>query len=123
MLKSLGRWATRLVHGNRRGMTGLLLTRHHYLEDEQEWRLGQSYLGLLGFAVFLAIWLYVWIAYADAPRVGKRIHLGHWDQLGLDLKILLPLAVAGHLFGMVSAVRAWLVWQEIAMQSRAELGE
>jgi len=123
VLKALGRWATRRVHGNRRSAGGLLLTRLYYLEDDQEWRLGQSYLGLLGFPLFVIGYLYIRIAYADAPRHGNRYVLGFWSQLGPDLKILLPIMVAGHLLAMASFIRAILVWSEIRQQPRPDIGE
>ena len=121
MLKALGRRVTRLVHGDRRSASGLLLTRRYYLEDDQEWRLGQCYLGLLGLPFFVIAWVYVRIAYADAPRYGNKLILGHWSQLGLDVKILLPLMIIGHLAAMASFIRIFLVWGEIAQQPRFEV--
>jgi hypothetical protein len=51
-LAALGRWAARKVHGNRRSSEGYLLTRARYVDEDQEWRLGQCYLGLLGLPLF-----------------------------------------------------------------------
>jgi hypothetical protein len=121
VLKALGRRATRIVHGDRRSSGGLLLTGSYYLEDDQEWRLGQSYVGLLGFPFFALAWTYVYFAYADAPRHGHRLDLGHWSQLGPDVKILLPLMIIGHLGAMASAIRLFLVRAEIAQQPRSEI--
>lgn len=123
MLKALGRRATRLVHGNLRSASGLLLTRYNYLEDDQEWRLGQSYLGLLGFALFVLGLVYLRIFYAHVPGQGHKYILGHWSQLGPDLKILLPLMVVSHLTAMASFVRLMLVRAEIAQQPRSEVSE
>lgn len=123
MLKWLGRRMTRLVHGNRRSAGGLLLTRDHYLEDDQEWRLGQCYAGLLGIPAFVCIWFYIRIAYADAPRLGNKLVLGHYSELGLDAKILIPIMLLWHLAAMASFVRVCFVWGEISDQPRSELGE
>jgi hypothetical protein len=123
VLKALGRRATRFVHGNRRSAGGLLLTRDYYLEEDQEWRLGQCYVGLLGLPFFALAWTYVYFAYSDAPRQGHKLILGHWSQLGLDVKILLPLMIIGHLTAMASFIRLFLVRAEIAQQPRSEIGE
>jgi hypothetical protein len=123
MLKRLGLRVTALVHGRRRSRAGLLLTGRSYIEPDQEWRLGQSYLGMSGFAVFVLGLAYLGIAHADTPMRGHRHVLGPWSQLGLDLKILLPIMVVCHLAAMASCVRAVLVWQEINAQDRDDIGE
>jgi hypothetical protein len=123
VLKALGRRATRIVHGGRRSAGGLLLTGRYYLEDDQEWRLGQCYLGLLGFPFFVVAWIYIRIAYADAPRYGNHLILGSWSQLGLDAKIIIPVMFVWHPLAMFSFVRIFSVWGEISAQPRAEIGE
>ena len=123
MLKRLGRRATAVVHGRLRSRSGLLLTGDHYIEEDQEWRLGQSYLGLVGFPFLIASWLYVRIAYWGLPRSpGHRHSVAiRWDQMGWDVKLLLPIMVAWHLIAMASALRALNVWGEIRQQPREEL--
>ena len=123
MLKALGRWAAQRVHGNRRSAGGLLLTRRYYLEDDQEWRLGQCYLGLLGIPYFVLAWIYIGIAYAHRPRVGNHLILGSWSQLGLDAKIIIPIMFVWHPLAILSFVRIFWVWGEISAQPRAEIGE
>ena len=52
---------------------------------------------------------------------GRRHVLGFWSDLPLDLKILVPLAFAGHLVAFASVIRLVLVRQELL--TREELGE
>jgi len=69
VLKRLGRRATAAVHGRSRSRSGLLLARDFHIEEDQEWRLGQSYLGLLGVPFFFAACLYARIAHAGISEL------------------------------------------------------
>jgi hypothetical protein len=121
---ALGRWAARKVHGNARSTEGHLLTRTAYIDEDQEWRLGQAYLGLLGLPVFLPCFLYVQSAHRDLGyyRRSRHVHvLGPWADLPLDLKIIIPLMAIAHLVFLASFARLILVRQGLG--SREELGE
>ena len=121
-LRRLGRWTARKVHGGERSRDGHLLTRRHYLDEAQEWRVGQGYLGMLALPVFPLILVYLQTAHFDTGYWrGKRRILGHWSDLPTDLKILIPLAVACHLVGLASAIRTILIWRGVG--SRQEIGE
>jgi hypothetical protein len=123
-LAALGRWAARKVHGNCRSAEGHLLTRTFYVDEDQEWRLGQSYLGLLGLPFFLLAFAYVQSAHRDLgyyTRGGRRHVLGHWANLPLDLKIIIPLTVIAHLVFLASCIRLVVLWQGLGW--REELGE
>jgi hypothetical protein len=123
----LGRWATRMVHGNKRSSQGYLLTKKRYLDEDQEWRLGQAYLGLLGIPLFLFMFPYVAIVHRNTGYYGPSRHgamahhLGFWSDMPLDLKILLPLTVVWHFTAIASIFRVALVWGETG--TRDEIGE
>lgn len=59
MRKALGRRVTRGILGAERSADGLLLTKRHYLEPDQEWRLGLALLGLSGLPIAAAIMVYL----------------------------------------------------------------
>lgn len=121
-LKRIGRWTARKVHGNARSAQGYLLTKSHWIDEDQEWQLGQSYLGMLGLPVFPIVSVYLQTVHLHTGYWrGNRHVLGHWSDLPLDLKILLPLTFICHFAGLVSAVRAILVWKGVG--SRKDLGE
>jgi hypothetical protein len=121
-LKRIGRWTARKVHGDRRSAQGYLLTRSHYLDEAQEWRVGQGYLGMLALPVFPLVFLYVQTVHVRTGYwVGRRHVLGHWSDLPADLKILIPLLFAAQLIGLLSAARTLLIWRGAG--SRDELGE
>lgn len=106
----LGHQTTRLVHGNRRSNEGELMTRRHYLTAEVEWRLGQTYLGLLGLLALPLGGLYIETFARDVGRYSHgRHYLGHWNDLPSDLRIVIPLMFIAHIIGMVSAVRYFVV--------------
>ncbi|HEX8643777.1 MAG TPA: hypothetical protein VF702_07665 [Allosphingosinicella sp.] len=50
---------TRGILGAERSADGLLLTKRHYLEPDQEWRLGLALLGLSGLPIAAAIMVYL----------------------------------------------------------------
>jgi hypothetical protein len=106
----VGRKITQLIHGKQRNAEGHLKTRRHLLTEEVEWRLGQTYLGLVG---LLAIPL--GLAYTEVFRYDVGYHsygrhyLGHWSEMPWDLKIVIPLVFLGHIVGMASAVRYMIV--------------
>lgn len=121
-LEGLGRWAARKVHGNRRSSQGYLLTASAYIDEDQEWQLGQAYLGLL--ALPLDLLCFAWVMWAH-PHLGyvrgNRRVIGHWADLLPDLRIVIPLLVIAHVVFLASAFRAVLIWRGLG--SREDLGE
>ncbi|MGC1470676.1 MAG: hypothetical protein WA793_14975 [Sphingorhabdus sp.] len=102
----LGRQMTRLVHGTKRSPDGGLLAKRYYLTEEVEWRLGQTYIGLLGFLALPLGGLYIEIfAEHVGYHRGRRHYLGHWAELPLDLKFVIPAIFIGQIVGLISAVR------------------
>lgn len=125
-MKALGRWATRKVHGNSRSRDGYLLTKRHYLDDDQEWRLGLCYVGLVfSFLGIAAISLYVNIAFAHLRTVvsgRSTIRLGHWSDLSADMKLLIPLLLLLILSAVFWVMRyIAVVRPEIEAQPRSEI--
>lgn len=119
-LPQLGRWMTQKVHGNVRSAEGFLLTKNSYIDPDTEWRIGQAYLGVAGFPVYVVIWFYVYFAHHDTGYwVGHRHYIGHWANWPLDLKILTPIAILGFFVGMGSIVRLFILWSQFG--SRDEL--
>jgi hypothetical protein len=110
-LPALGFWAARKVHGDLRSSEGYLLTSRHFIERDQEWRLGQAYLGLLGLPLFVLI----------AAYLGIRGEEGHWSDLSLDARILYPLAFLSHITGFASVIRLHLLRGQLGL--REDLGE
>jgi hypothetical protein len=112
----------RKVHGNRRSSHGFLLTHRHYLHEDQEWRIGQGYLGMLALFALPILFAYVQTMHFHTGYwSGSRHHLGYWSDLPADLKIAIPLVFVAHLTGMLSAARTILLWQGVG--TREELGE
>lgn len=121
-LKRVGLWMARKVHGNRRSSQGYLLTERHYFDEDQEWRLGQGYLGMAGLPALPIVFLYVQTIHARTGYwSGRRHFLGAYSDLPTDLRILIPLLFVAHLTGMVSAARTILLWQGVG--TRDEIGE
>jgi hypothetical protein len=121
-LPQLGRWAAQLIHGKERSPQGHLLTKKHVIEEDQEWRLGQAYIGMLGILYLIFLFLYVGLFHHDLGYwVGRKHHLGRWSDLPLDLKILIPPLFPIHLIAILSFGRAIVVWNGIG--SRTELEE
>ncbi|QAY77792.1 hypothetical protein [Sphingosinicella sp. BN140058] len=122
-LPAIGRWAARKVHGNRRSTDGYLLTERHFIDEDTEWRLGQAYLGVLGFPLFFIDLLIVRIFFGHlAERHSDgALHFGFWSDLVWQLKLLFPLAVIFHIGGMASIVRLFVVWGQLGL--RSDLGE
>lgn len=123
MLKALGRRVTRKLLGNLRSPDGLLLTRRYFVEADQEWRLGHAILGLGGFPVVIAIFIYVQIAYGHLRVPHHGIRLGHWSDLSLDMKILTPLTFLCFVLAMASCLRCMLIWGEISHQPRSDVDD
>jgi hypothetical protein len=110
----IGKSITQKVHGNLRSKEGYLLTKTHFIEEEEEWRLGQAYLGLLGLPLYVAIWFCVQHLYEDVGYwEGNRHVLGHWSNMPSNLRILIAIDIASFLIGFVSIFRTLLVWTQI----------
>ena len=122
MLQALGCWVTRKVHGDVRSPEGYLLTRRHFLVEDQESRLGQTYLGMLGMPLFVAIGCYILIRYGGNMGVPGVARFPNLTDMPLDVKILTALAAIGHPLGLFSIVRWTIVAGEIGDQRRADLG-
>ncbi len=102
----LGRKIAQLVHGNKRNDQEELLTTRYCLTDEVEWRLGQTYLGLIGLLALPLGGLYIEIFSEDVGYHAQgRHYLGHWGDLPADLRIILPLMFLDTMVGMASVVR------------------
>ena len=121
MLKALGRRVTRRLLGDARSPDGLLLTRSHYLEPGQEWQLGLAVLGLSGFPVVVAIFIYVQIAYDHLRLRNGRIRLGHWSDLSPEMKILIPAMILCFLVAFCSGLRLALLQSALSHQPRSDI--
>lgn len=113
-LVPLGRWATRKLHRATDGPEGGLVSAKYYITKDVARRLGQAYLGALGLlALPLTVW-YLNAFHQDTGYViGNRHILGHWKDLPLDLKVIMPLMFILHVIGVVSLIRCFLVAQEL----------
>ena len=70
MLNRIAKYVVRKIHGHQRSPDDYLLTRRFYMDAEQELALGQSYLGLAGFPIFIVVLAYILVAYGY-PGGGK----------------------------------------------------
>jgi len=119
-LLPLGRWATRRLHRAKEGPAGGLISEKHFIPEDVAWRLGQAYLGMVGLiALPFTIWYLKAFHQGTGHIRGSRHYLGHWNELPLDLKVILPLTFILHIIGIVSFVRWALVAQELRPASEA----
>ena len=122
-LPQIGLFVARLVHGGQTNPAGDIVTARRIIPAEIAWRLGQSYAGLVGVFALPVLFAYLHRFHADTgtrrtytnvfgmPSFEHR--LGHWSDLPLDLKIVLPLAIVFHIIGIVSAIRWVLIRREL----------
>ena len=112
------------LHGDDRSPEGFLLTRRKYVDSDQELALGQSYLGLSGFLIFVLIFCYTMLVYGY-PGGGKNggygFRFSSFAQMPAELKLLIPIAIASHLAGMISAFRLMINWSAISSQDKSQI--
>lgn len=113
---------TRKIHGNVRSSQGYLLTKNHYLTRGQEWRLGQSYLGMMGMGLWILMPVYIEIF---RPAYGTmyqgEYELGFWSDWTWDLRIVIPIRILAFVNAIISIFRTVIIWSGIGR--RADLGE
>jgi len=113
-LYDLGLWVTQRVHGRRRSSQGYLLTAKHYLTSDDEWRLGQSYLGALGLPLYGLIMFYVAAVHPDVGYEDEGgWNLGPVDDWPVDMKVLVPIAVVALIVSLLSLTRLFMVWRAL----------
>lgn len=121
MLNRITKYVVRKIHGHQRSPDGYLLTRRFYMDAEQELALGQSYLGLAGFPIFMVVLAYLLSAYGY-PGGGKGdaygVSYASFSKMPGEVQILLPIAIIAHLIGMASTIRLAINWSAISGQDR-----
>src|SRR4051794_4738136 len=122
MLERPARALCRLVHGRRRSGDGYLLTRRHWMDDDQEVRAGKCYLGLACLLIFIANGKYMVERYGHEVH-GRRVASFAFSDMPLEEKFLLPISLIAFFIAFASLFRAMFLLQEVIAQRRADLGE
>jgi hypothetical protein len=120
LLGALGSRLTQAFHGRRRSEQGFLLLKRSYVLPDQERALGWCYVGLFGFVLFAIAMFYMATKYGVTTRP-RRVVLGHWGKLPLDVKIAVLTMFPGFVIGWISAWRLGILSQEIAQQPLSDL--
>lgn len=121
MFENQAKKLVRLIHGSRRNADGFLLTSRHYIDEDQEVALGQSYLGLAGLPVFLLIVFYTVVVYGEPTGRGYRARFANFADMPTEIQLLLPIAVVAHLTAMASMFRLVFHWSAISSQHQSNL--
>ncbi len=126
-LRRFGQFIAFKAHGRNLDADGSLLTRKHRIQEDDIWRLGQAYFGILGLLALPLALMYLHYFHQDTGTVtyhydalNRRVakhRLGFFEDLPLDLKIIMPLTFLLHFGGLLSAVRWGMLVNSMSRRS------